>query len=207
MSRGLLEVLEEARSFGFLGPGPVRDHLDHASGFARAALSGVGAPPPEFADLGSGGGVPALVLLAEWSETQAVLVESLGRRARFLEEALHTLGWADRARVVTERAEVVARDPGWREHFMLVTARSFGPPAVTAEIAAGLVAPGGVLVVSEPPEANDRRWPVPGLELLGFGPAERTVFTGAHFVRIPKNGPVPEDRPRPTGRPGKRPLW
>ena len=52
------------------------------------------------------------------------------------------------------RAEDAGRDPELREGFDLVTARSFARPAVTAEIGAGLVRPGGVMVVSEPPTSE-----------------------------------------------------
>ena len=151
MSRGLLELLEEARLVGFLGPGPVGDHVTHARGFAHAALSAIG-QPSTFVDLGSGGGVPALVLLEMWSETGAVLVESHGRRADFLGVCIAELGWSDRVTVEAQRAEEVARDPDRRERAPLVTARGFGPPPVTAEIATGFLAVGGVLVVSEPPD-------------------------------------------------------
>jgi len=204
---GLLEVLGEARYLGFLGPGPVDDHLRHARAFAEAATTSAARPPDVFADLGSGGGVPALVLLDTWPDTRAVLVEALGRRAEFLVGALARLHWSERVEVRAERAEVVAQEAVNRERFSLVTARSFGAPAVTAEIAAGLVTPGGRLVVSDPPEADPRRWPADRLAELGFGPAERIGVDGFHFVIIPKVAPTPPDRPRVVGRPGKRPLW
>ena len=51
---------------------------------------------------------------------------------------------------------MVGRPGPHREHFEVVTARSFAGPAVTAEIAAGFVAVGGVLVVSEPPDPDCR---------------------------------------------------
>lgn len=206
MSRGLLVVLEEARSVGFLGPGPVPDHIRHARGFAQAAVAAIGAPR-RFADLGSGGGVPALVLLEGWPEAVGALIESNSRRAAFLESALEELGHAGRVQVVADRAEEVARDSGHRERYPLVTARGFGPPPVTAEIAAGLVEVGGVLVVSEPPEPDPHRWPARELGLLGFGAPTRILAEEAHFVVIPKESPAPAERPRPTGRPAKRPLW
>jgi 16S rRNA (guanine527-N7)-methyltransferase len=88
-----------------------------------------------------------------------------------------------------------------------VTARSFAPPAVTAEIASGLVQVGGVLIVSEPPDDDDGRWPVSGLHVLGFSPAEIVQVGNAHFAVVTKEGPVPARFPRSVGRPGKRPLW
>ena len=46
----------EARDHGFLGPGPVAAHLEHARGFAAAAIGGAGPLPGAFLDLGTGGG-------------------------------------------------------------------------------------------------------------------------------------------------------
>ena len=52
------EQLETARRHGFLGPGPVTDHISHAVGLAEA----VPQPPRQALDLGSGAGVPGLIL-------------------------------------------------------------------------------------------------------------------------------------------------
>jgi hypothetical protein len=43
----LIDVLEESRARGFLGPGPVIDHVRHASAFADV----IGEPPETFLDL------------------------------------------------------------------------------------------------------------------------------------------------------------
>src|SRR5258706_10324730 len=124
----LVDVLGEARVLGFLGPGPVDDHVDHARAFV-VALPATG----HCVDLGSGGGVPALVAAAALPGTTWVLVESRVRRAAFLRRAIEELGFADRIVVHEGRAELVPTED--RERAAAVTARSFGPPAVTAECA------------------------------------------------------------------------
>ena len=89
-----------------------------------------------------------------------------------------------------------------------MTARSFARPPVTAEIAAGLAKVGGILVVSEPPEADAQRWPDAALVALGFAvPLAPVVARGAHFVCLTKIREAGVDVPRPVGRPAKRPLW
>jgi len=206
-ARTLDQLLERARIVGFLGPGPVAPHRLHAVGFAEVVEADRGGPPRSFADLGTGGGVPGLVLSDRWARTRALLIESQGRRSEFLVEAVAALGRADRCAVRHERAEQVARDPECREAFEVVTARGFADPAATAEIAAGLVAPGGVLVVSEPPEPQPERWPERALGELGFGAARPETAQGARFVVIPKRAPTPDAVPRGVGRPAKRPRW
>jgi len=201
----LLDSLERARDRGFLGPGEVRRHLDHSIGFAEVARSVLGAPPARLADLGTGGGVPGLVLAATWPETEVALVESSVRRVEGLRTEAAALGLSH-VRVHEGRAEDAAHLPGYRERFDLVTARSFGSPPVTAEIAAAFVAVGGIVLVSEPPEAADR-WPAEPLEHLGLELPQYVAASGAHFVWMRKVQATPEDRPRRRGRAVKRPLW
>ena len=201
----MLEVLVRARDRGFLGPGDPAEHLDHARGFVDLAAARAGVPE-RVADLGTGGGVPGLVLALEWPAATVVLIESSVKRATWLAEAVSHLELGDRVQVCEARAEDLAHDPGRREHFDLVTARSFAPPAVTAEIGAGLVAVGGALVVSEPPASADR-WPERELAGLGFGPADVRAATGAHFAYLPKVRGAPEGVPRRRGRAAKQPRW
>jgi 16S rRNA (guanine527-N7)-methyltransferase len=200
-------VLEGAREAGFLGPGPVEVHLRHALGFAMAVETALGRPPVTFADLGTGGGVPGLVLSLRWIGTRGIFVDSNHRRIEALRLAVARVGVEDRVEVIEERAELVGRPGPYREGYEAVTARSFAEPAVTAEIAAGLVVVGGVLVVSEPPDLSRERWPASGLSDLGFGAAEPVEQAGAHFVIVRKVSGAPEQFPRGVGRPGKRPLW
>ena len=203
----LREILERARAAGFLGPGPVEAHIAHSEGFAEAAEAARGREPASFADLGSGGGVPGLAMSVRWTAAQGVLVESGRRRSAGLRDAIASLGLERRAEVLEERAELVAQREGYRERFEVVTARSFAGPAITAEVAAGLVAVGGVLVVSEPPRSSGDRWPARELRELGFGAAEPVDRAQAHFVVLRKVATAPERYPRGVGRPAKRPLW
>src|SRR5918995_1949681 len=88
----LVDVLSRSRSLGFLGPGSVRVHIEHAKGFA-AASDGT---PERFADLGSGGGVPGLVLALHWETAQAVLLEAGERRGALLPGPAPGLGVTER---------------------------------------------------------------------------------------------------------------
>ena len=160
----LVDLLKESKRLGFLGPGVIDDHLEHTAAFLAAAPS----PPARFLDLGSGGGVPGLVLATTWSEAEGTLLDAQLRRVRFLEEAVIALGCDDRVTVLHGRAEDLARDAAHRGAYDLVTARSFGPPALTAECGAGFLVVGGSLLVSEPPEPAVDRWSSPGLASLGL---------------------------------------
>jgi 16S rRNA (guanine527-N7)-methyltransferase len=154
--------------------------------------------------LGSGAGVPGLVLARCWPAARAVLLDGGARRTRWLRTAAATLGLS--AEVLEGRAEVLAHDPAWRAHFDLVTARAFGPPPVAAENGAGFLRLGGQLVVSDPPGTSPARWPDEPLAALGLVVA----WTGRepHAVTaLEKVATTAEQYPRPPGRPVKRPLW
>lgn len=157
-------------------------------------------------DLGSGGGVPGLVLAWRDPGLEIVLLDAGQRRARFLRAAVGGLGLRERVTVVEDRAETAARRQDLRGQMDFVVARSFGPPAVTAECAVGFLRMGGVLAVSEPPQPERGRWPGEDLATLGFGPPEDYGSEGAGFVRMTREHP--DDRwPRRVGIPAKRPLW
>lgn len=200
----LHDVLEESRALGLLGPSPVAGQVAHADDLVEI----VGDFSGRMLDLGSGGGLPGLVLFARWSGARGVLLDAQRRRCDFLLRAVGRLGMSDRVEVRCGRAEVLARDDGLREGFDLVVARSFGPPPVTAECAVGFLRRGGELVVTEPPDSDpELRWDPAGMAELGFGAAvaQRAGETGA--VRITLANVVSDRWPRRDGMPAKRPLW
>ncbi len=198
-SRGLLATLDRARTLGFLGPGPVEDHITHASGFLTALASVTG----RVVDLGSGGGVPGLILAIERPDLELVLVDATAKRCRFLEEAVARLQLT--ASVIEGRAEVIGHG-ALRGTADAVVARSFGPPSVTAECAAPLLRPGGLLVVSEPPASGEDRWPVAPLSKLGLRPLLRTTTSPVIQV-LTLAASCPDEFPRRDGVPAKRPLF
>jgi 16S rRNA (guanine527-N7)-methyltransferase len=204
-------ILSDARGRGFLGPGPIEVHIRHAAAFAAAARpedSGA-ADPSSVVDLGSGGGVPGLVLALLWENSMLFLVDARLRRAAFLREAVHELGLDGRVSVSAERAEVLGRTQARRGAYELVVARGFGTPAIVAECAAPFLAIGGKLVVSEPPRdapVEERRWPDQGLAMLGMGPAAPSG-SEYRFVVVPQLSLCPERFPRRVGVPAKRPLF
>ncbi|CAB4711307.1 MAG: methyltransferase [Actinobacteria bacterium] len=199
----LVLILEESRSLGFLGPGPVSPQIDHAQAFLDS-LAGQG----RILDLGSGGGVPGLVLALALPASEFVLLDSNQRRCAFLQGAIERLNIADRAQVVTGRAEELARDPELRGSFDSVVSRSFGPPAVTAECAIGFMSgPGSVLLISEPPESEPNRWPEQGLQLLGLQLGARQTQKQATIQAFTMVAPCSEKYPRRVGIPTKRPLF
>lgn len=173
----LIETLREAQRLGFFGPGDIVEAVRHAESFGAAA--GVVGANARVVDLGSGGGLPGLVLAWALPGRRVLLIDRRQKRTDFLARAISRLGWHH----VEVRCGEVARlvdevRTGAVESFDVVTARGFGPPVVTLRFAAGLIGEHGRIVISEPPEGD--RWPADVVSDLGLTSERRgpvRVFT------------------------------
>ena len=200
----LASWLGEAKVRGLLGPEPSERTLGHARALGEIAAAS-GASTDFCLDLGSGGGVPGLVLALDWPESRWTLLDSNLRSTAFLAEAVTGLGLADRVTAVAQRAEEAGRSPDHRERYSLATARAVAPAAVVAEYLAPLLAADAVAVISEPPGAPDR-WEEKGLATLGLRLAAHASEPVAAAV-LRRVGDLPARFPRRTGIAAKRPLW
>ncbi|MDR1076046.1 MAG: 16S rRNA (guanine(527)-N(7))-methyltransferase RsmG [Xanthomonadaceae bacterium] len=94
-----------------------------------------------LADLGTGPGLPGIPLAIARPALQVTLVESNGKKARFLREAVRRLE-LDNARVAETRAEALAEPGAYRQ----ITARALGRLGGILEVGAHLLAPDGNLL-------------------------------------------------------------
>ncbi len=93
------------------------------------------------ADVGSGAGLPGIVLAIARPDVQMTLVEPLLRRTKFLDEAVRELG-LERVRVVRGRAPDLAGELS----VDVVTARAVAPLGTLARWTFPLLRPGGLLL-------------------------------------------------------------
>ena len=105
-------------------------------------------------DLGSGGGYPGLPIAIVLPADRVALVDSVGKKARFLSVAVAAATAALREAgadsplitALQERAEDLAEEPDHREAWDIVTARAVGSLAEVAELGLPLLRVGGRLV-------------------------------------------------------------
>ena len=161
-------------------------------------------------DLGSGGGVPGIVLAIARPDVRWTLVDSVGKKVNAMRGFVDALGLTN-VEVVAERAEILGRGPS-RESFDLVTARACAPLPVLAEYALPLLRVGGTLIAWKGPmEAEELRAGAAASELVGGGGPEVSATgipaLGDHrFVVIRKRRPTQSRWPRRPGEPARRPL-
>lgn len=135
-------------------------------------------------DVGSGAGLPGLVLACARPDLRVDLVEPLQRRADFLREASESLGLTDRVRVVRGRAEEasVRAQVGSADW---ITARAVAPLIRLAGWCAPLMATGGRLMAMKGAQADaeitEAQPALRGLRLKVVG----VEICGAHVVDPP----------------------
>jgi 16S rRNA (guanine527-N7)-methyltransferase len=167
--------------------------------------------PRSALDLGSGGGVPGIVLALARPAVHWTLVDSVRKKVDALRGFVEALGLSNVA-LVAERAEILGRDADHREAHDLVAARACAALPVLVEYAMPLVRRGGSLIAWKGKVgAEEMAAGAAASTLLGGGQLERrpsgVPSLGDHaFVIVPKLASTPERFPRRPGEPGRRPL-
>jgi 16S rRNA (guanine527-N7)-methyltransferase len=150
-------IAEYAPALGLTGARTAHDLAEHVVeaclGLAVAREAGaVGS----WLDVGSGGGLPGLVVAAAWP-WEVVLVEPRARRAAFLELVTGEIG---RGRVVRGRLEASGLDRlgpgrGIAADAAVASARAVFSPQRWLELGRRRVLPGGLVLVSQRPDDPD----------------------------------------------------
>ena len=155
---------------GVIGPNEVpriwERHLLNSAVVAELVPRGC-----SLVDLGSGAGLPGMVLAMLLPDSEVVLLEPMLRRATFLEECVADLALGN-ARVVRARAEQMAGELA----VDVVTARAVAPLDRLAALAVGLLKPGGIVLAVKGAKASaEVRDAKAALDRLGLRDAEVLV--------------------------------
>ena len=209
----LQKILDLAVNEGFLTANASREGIEHSKGFLFSEENSSflkSLKNEDLAiDLGTGGGLPGLVL-STFTNCFWLLTDRGERRCDFLKKAVFELGLDARVEVVKCSVEELSNSK-YREKAKLVTARSFGPPAITAECATPFLREDGLFIVSEPPSdnsiENDNRWPPDGLNTLGLKQKEQWHTGSAGYRAFCLDGKCPKIYPRRFNRMVKSPVF
>lgn len=169
--------------------------------------------PSRAVDIGSGGGIPGLVLALARPDIAWLLVDSVGKKSDAMRAFADALDLRS-VTVVAERAELLGRDLQHRERYELVTARACAALPVLAEYALPLAAVGGALLAWKGAlSASDYEVVRGAAAAAQLGGGLPTIHeTGMPALRehrlllIPKERATPARYPRRPGDPARRPL-
>ncbi|MEO1584271.1 MAG: 16S rRNA (guanine(527)-N(7))-methyltransferase RsmG [Planctomycetota bacterium] len=159
-------------------------------------------------DVGSGGGVPALVVAIAMPEADVTLLEATGRKCDFLRSAAGDLGLGN-VSVVNGRAERAGAFPGGelRDAFDVVTARALGRVAVASELCVPLARVGGLVLLikgqAADEELSEARQALHELHASHAGTVDSPT---GRIVVLEKTRRTPKKYPRRDGEPKRAPI-
>jgi 16S rRNA (guanine527-N7)-methyltransferase len=208
----ILGDLITAAGFNISGvkePGEIeRTHfLDSLSLLRLGVVSSAG----HIVDIGSGGGLPALVLALALPDTHVVAIESQRKKCKHIDHAARTLGLNNLA-ASWIRAEDHAR-AGGQEVYDVAISRAVASLPVVAEYSLPLLRVGGAMVAMKGAVSDqERTQAVRALGILGGGelevvrldPFSESRDRSAYIAK--KYRDTPAIYPRRAGVPSKRPL-
>jgi hypothetical protein len=150
VDRPLLEALRTIQARGPIGVASLDEAVAHSDRFVALIPDRA----ESLVDLGSGGGLPGLVIAWRRRDLTVTLVERRASRADQLRRAISAL--------VLSRASVLATDVAdlarTGQTFDVVTARSFAGVVPTLGAVDALLAGDGVGLISEPPDDRSGAW-------------------------------------------------
>lgn len=161
-------------------------------------------------DLGTGGGLPGLVLAIMSPDARFTLLDSRGRKIEAVAGFIDALG-LENVEALVGRAETLAREPGLRGGFDAVISRALGGLPTVVELSRGFLKDGGTLIAVRGANATDEAAALRALlPPLGVGAPHTIRVSGTErdtwLVTMRAAGRPPERFPRSDGMPAARPL-
>ncbi len=204
------EAWTPARAAGVIGTAPVEALVEHTVWFARAVCSSFSASFDGFhgriVDVGTGAGLPGVILAALLPHAELRLVDASERRLDHARRASRALGVGDRVEIAHGRGDELAHDAAWRGIHDVAVARLLGDPAETIEQLAPLVRPGGVITIAAAESATDRWDALPVTDLPTSSVSWSDSPVGL-FASVNVLAPMPSSFPRRERKRRQSPLF
>jgi 16S rRNA (guanine527-N7)-methyltransferase len=163
-------------------------------------------------DIGTGAGFPGLPLKIMQPGLAVTLVESVGKKATFLQAVVDELQ-LESVEIVNARAEDLGQDPAHRAHYDWAVARAVAPLPVLLEYLLPFCRVGGVALAQKGAQAASELVEADrALAVLGGGAVKLTEVSlagqenEAVLISVEKIRATPGEYPRRAGLPAKRPL-
>lgn len=163
-------------------------------------------------DVGTGAGFPGVPLKIYCPSLKVTLMDSLGKRLRFLQQVIDELGLKG-IRCEHLRAEDAGRSKKHREQYDYVTARAVARLSVLSEYCLPLAKKGGQFIAlkgsrfAEEIEEGEAAVKILGGKIISAEPVKLPgLDDGRAIIKIAKIKATPAQYPRKAGTPEKQPL-
>lgn len=163
-------------------------------------------------DLGTGAGLPGIPIKIAFPDTQLVLMDSLNKRVRFLDEVIEKLN-LDNIMTIHGRAEDYGREKAYRETFDICTSRAVARLSTLSEYCIPFVKVGGSFISYKSGNlAEELNEAERAINILGGRLIDTEEFDLPNtdirrsLILIEKTMNTPNKYPRLAGKPSKEPL-
>ena len=159
-------------------------------------------------DVGTGGGFPGVPLAVCYPDKTFVLMDSLGKRVRIVQQLCDELG-IENVTAIHGRAEDLARQEAYRDCFDLCVSRAVANMRVLCEYCMPFVRAGGYFIAYKGADCESEIGDAQNaIRLLGGEPPQITPLPhlSHNLVVVRKKEPTPAAYPRKAGTPSKKPL-
>ncbi|KAJ0983843.1 hypothetical protein J5N97_002199 [Dioscorea zingiberensis] len=182
-----------------------RSYLSHCN--PTSSYDGI-----DVIDVGSGAGLPGLILAIACPSWKVTLLESMRKRCLFLEHAVSYSGLTN-VQILHERAENVGQNVAFRERFDVAVARAVAELRILAEYCIPLVRVGGLFIAAKGYHPQEEvKNAEKAIHLMGASISELSYVESYSplgqrtAVICLKNRATPRKYPRQPGTPSKMPL-
>lgn len=163
-------------------------------------------------DLGSGGGIPGIILAIALPDLQFTLLDATGKKVKFQQDAIDGTGITNTV-AVQGRAEELGHDIDWRNSFDAVTARAVTSLSALMELGLPFVSMKGWLILPKGIDIDEEM----GIAQKAAGKLGGTIVSSdvlpeaesdvdTRLVLVRKDQATPVSFPRRVGLPARSPL-
>lgn len=176
------------------------------------AIKKIGEKESRLIDVGTGAGFPGLPLKIIYPKISVVLLDSLNKRVRFLQEVIDKLNLTG-IEAVHGRAEDLGRNPEYREKFDYCVSRAVANMSTLSEYCVPFVKTGGIFVAYKSGKVHEEiERGRKAVEIFGgeIEKVEKFILYGTdaerELVVVKKLRRTDKTYPRKAGLPGKEPI-